>query len=609
MKNLCAIFVLLLSQVAFAANPYVAKPYAETIGPVAVGNSTNLQDVPILTWGGEASLFLANGGVTTAKGSIFDQLGLKLRLVNGDDFDTQVRNYLRGSTPLLRGTVGMTSAASDILNKDPRTKPIQIIQETFSIGDHIVAREDIKTLNDLKGKKIALQLPVGPHLDLIRDSLLAAGFTANDVTLIACKDLTGDEKADSPANVFRKDKSVSACCVISPDMLGLCSAIDKTGTGLEGTVKGAHVVNSTASMSKSIVDGFWVRGDYNVAHPDEIEKFVVGYLKGTEQLLKIKEAYKDGQGRSPEYVTLMKNMQKFYGEKVLPTIENDVHGLISDANFVRIPGNESYFDDPNNLVGFSAKMREASAFALQLGLITKPVSYDKAKWDYKKLSASVGVPYNAPKVAQGRVKVEDIDFSEIDSDVIVSFEINFDAEKTEFPLGRYGESFDKVFQNAALFGRGAVVVRGHSDTLYLLREFFRAAKAKGLITGSAGNYKFKGKPLDLAKTNEIVQAIQTENFAGLSDERGPIDDPRIVAASLQSLSQDRANAVKTAIEGYARTKGVTMDFSQIQPVGAGVSTPRYPRPRNESEASANRRVEFLIVKRKAESISDFDFDK
>ena len=39
-----------------------------------------------------------------------------------------------------------------------------------------------------------------------------------------------------PAELFRKDKTIDACCVITPDMIGLTGGLTSSGTGAEGTV-------------------------------------------------------------------------------------------------------------------------------------------------------------------------------------------------------------------------------------------------------------------------------------------------------------------------------------------------------------------------------------
>src|SRR4051812_28988523 len=59
------------------------------IQPVAAGKNIS---VPYITWGGDVATFLANGGLQTEKGSIYQTAGLQMQLVAGDDFVGQVKN-------------------------------------------------------------------------------------------------------------------------------------------------------------------------------------------------------------------------------------------------------------------------------------------------------------------------------------------------------------------------------------------------------------------------------------------------------------------------------------------------------------------------------------
>lgn len=591
------------------------KTFEQTLGELKVGSveASDPTPLPYLTWGGDVATFHANGGVTTQKDSIFGKAGLNFKLTNGDDFQQQVKDYVSGKTPYLRGTVHMLAQASEAINRDAKTKPVMVLQLTWSAGDHIVARENIKKLNDLKGKKIALQAG-GPHLGLLDDSLKAAGLKWSDVTVVWTKNLTGD---GSPGELFKKDASIDAACVISPDMIGLCSGIDQKGTGAEGTVKGAHVVNSTASMSRSIADVYVVRSDYYKANPEKVQKFVVGYLKATEQLLGWKATYNDGKGKSPEYMNVLKLAQTIYGAKVLPTLEADAHGLVADATFVRIPGNESFFNDKANLTGFEPKTKGALDMALTLGLIKDKYGFDKADWDYKKISEEVGVKYVPPVFATNRVKGEVTDFAkDLDSNTIFSFEIKFEPEQTTFNIDTYAADFQRLMEASRTFGNSVILIRGHSDPTLALQNFFWAARAKGLLTGESPNFKFKDKALDLADTGEVIRAIQNENLAGLTrkDKDGKvvsIDDPKTTVAAALQLSKTRADTVKTTLQEYAKKKGYALDLSQIQPQGVGIAEPINPRPRNMQQAKENMRVEFRVVRVKAESLNenDFNFDK
>ncbi len=264
------------------------------VKPVAASDTVQ---VPYITWGGDVATFFANGNLRTQSGSIYEKAGLKINLTAGDDFVGQVKDYLSGKSPFLRGTFRMIGQASEVVGADPRTKPVIVLQLSWSAGDHIVGREALKSLNDLKGKKIACQQG-GPHVGLLYDSLAAAKFTNSDVQIVWTKDLTGP---DGPAEIFRNDPSIDACCVITPDMLGLTGGFNTAGSGAEGTVKGAHVINSTQSMSRSIADVYAVRRDWYDANKDWVKKFVAGYLRGTIEVAKLRNEFESTKTMSAPY--------------------------------------------------------------------------------------------------------------------------------------------------------------------------------------------------------------------------------------------------------------------------------------------------------------------
>lgn len=612
MRRLLALMSLavLCCQPVFAQQSFKTLVGDVQVGPVQAGPTTQL---PFIIWGGDVATLQANGGLETTPQSVFGQAGLKFKMVHGDDFVQQVRDYMSGKSPYLRGTSRMFGAASEVLNSDPRTKPVMILQLTFSQGDHLVGRADIRTLNDLKGKKVCLQGP-GPHLDLMDDALAAAGLAWTDIQIVWAKNLTGP---DSPPEMFRKDPTIAACCVISPDMLGLTGGLDQKGTGAEGTVVGAHVVVSTAQMNRSIVDSYVCRQDYFDANKSQVEKFVIGYLKSCEDLMAAKKLYNDGKGQSPVYVSALKMAQQVWGEKVLPTIEVDAHGLVCDANFVRIPGNEIFFDDPNNLVGFQPKMDSALAMAVNLGYAQQKMGFAKAGWDYKKISEAVGVNYVQPVYATGRIKAEVTDFgTDLEDDTIFTFEIKFEPEQMDFPVATYAADFQRFAKSSATFGNAAILIVGHADPTLALQQFFWAAKAKGLITGEAGNYRFNGQLLDLNNTDAVIQAIQMENLAGQKrvnreGKMEEIPDPKRTVAAALTLSKSRADVVKTAIETYCKQNGYNIDLSQALTHGVGVADPVNPKPSNMAQAKENMRVVFRVVKVKAEALNeaDFNFDK
>jgi len=590
------------------------EKFSQTVGPVNVGSVSNTQpiEIPYITWGGDVATFHANGGLTTARGSIYDGLGLKMKLTAGDDFVGQVKNYVSGKTPFLRGTFRMLGQASEVLGNDPRTKPVVILQLSWSAGDHIVSRESFSTLNDLapKGNKkvrIACQKG-GPHVGLLYDSLASANLSRSDVEIVWVDDLTGP---NGPAQKFRDDSSIDACCVITPDMLGLTGGVSSKGTGAEGTVEGAKVLNSTQSMSRSIADVYAVRSDWYKANRPFVDKFVAGYLKATNEVVAMRNNFEKSGQMQANYRQLLTMAQKTFGEEVIPTLEVDAHGLLLDCTFVGIQGQVAFFEDKGNLDGFYGKMNAALDLATGWGYATSRMGFDPPKLNYQNLAETAGINYVAPNRDKQRFSdAESFDgfaTDELDENTIVSFTINFDVNQNEFAAAQFGPEFKRAMQAASTFGNAVVMIRGHADPTKALGEFVRAGIDRKTIrvTGNKGNRRYylsNGSKLDLTQTETITKLIQTGQFE-TSKYR-----PRQTMQAALNLSKARAEAVKEAIVNFAKSQGVTMDVSQIQPVGAGISDPVIPRPVNNEQAAENRRVEFRIVRVPAEALTAEDFD-
>ena len=587
------------------------ESFQSLVGPLTVGaaGSAAKVQVPFIVWGGDVATFHANGGLATKPGTIFQKQGLTLNLVPGDDFVQQVRDYMSGKSPLLRGTFRMMGMASEVIGSDPRTKGVVLFQLTWSAGDHAVAREKIRTLKDLKGARVCLQKG-GPHEGLLDDLLKDAGLSWKDVTVVWAKDLTGTDQ--SPAALFRKDPAIDVCFVISPDMLGLTSGLQSVGSGVEGTLKGARVLASTAERSRSIADVYVVRKDFFDANRAWCEKFTAGYLKACEDVVDLKKEYESRGNKTFE--ALLTLTQSIYGKDVLPTIEEDAYGLILDCAFVGHPGNVKFFTAANNPSGFEAFQKSALDLAqtrgyakVRAGLIPSSLNWSGP--------AFTGYLTKTEVTKQDRFRAEAV-MDEIealnaggslDDNTIYEFGINFAPNQQEFSATQYGVEFQKVAELSAKYGNAVVAVRGHSDPTKILLETVRAGLKKGVLkkTGTKGDYTYylKGKKLDLTATDALAKSVEAGEFDG-----APGINPRETMQAALNLSRKRAEAVKVAVLDYAKQRGIEMDQSQIQPVGVGITEPVIPKPASMAEAEKNMRVEFRLIRVKAEVMNESDFD-
>ena len=614
-KRLFAILPLLVGLFCVTITlAHSQQKFSSLIGTNSVSpvNSTSTLIVPYIVWGGEAALFYANGGLQTKPGSIMAQQGLTLKLVPGDDFVGQVKNYLDGRTPFLRGTFRMLGQASEVIGRDPKTKAVVFGQMTWSAGDHFVARSSIKRISDLRGKKIAIQTG-GPHVGMLYDMLRTARLSKADIDLIWLDDLTG---AEGPAEAFRKDPKIAGCFVITPDMIGLTGGYDNTGTGAEGTVNDAHVVVSTATLSRSIADVYACRKDFYDSNKSTIEKFFAGYLKGVEAVMQLKKSYENSG--SQEYMKLLQMIQDIYGPDIIPTLEDDAHGLIADCTYVGQPGNVSFFNDQTNVItGFSGFNKSAIDMAISWGFAGKRYNLLPSDLNFSSsiftslLSNTVRMPVQRKRFKKETVRAEVEAFNEedvLDEKTLVSFTIQFKPNQEKFSQTEYKEEFDRVVELAAKYGNAAVAIKGHTDPSKTLMTLVKTGIKRNIIkrTGQRGNYKYfmDGKSIRLEDTEKLIKLIQQKKFESGTEIESPY---QVMRAGLE-LSEQRAEAVKNAIVNYARKRNIRLESDQIVPIGMGIKEPVIAKPTNPEQASENRRVEFALVKVSAETVAEADFD-
>jgi len=571
-------------------------------------------DVPFIFWGGDVATFHANGGLETRPDSLFGKHGIKCRLTPGDDFDKQIETYLAGKSPFLRGTLSMLGQASEKLTAKPGTMPVVFLQLTWSAGDHLVGREAITKLDQLKGKKIALQ-EGGPHVGVLNDILHTARLDWNDITVVWTKDVSGDK---GPAELFRKDKSLDACFVISPEMFELTSApdsggVESVGDGTKKSVKGAHVVVSTAHMSRSIADVYACRKDFYDNNREWIDKFVAGYLKACEDLVDVKKkAQGDDKAAEKRYKDIVTLAQDIWGKD--PAFKDavakfeDVDGLISDSNFVGLPGNESFFKAKGNLSGIDFKQKQALRLPADPSKDkpkSNPKLFQAANLDYvalRKLGDLHGKAPTQARIAAEKIKVEP-------EQIIFSFEISFEANQSTFDETKYGADYQRALELASLYGNTAVAVRGHADPCLLVQRFLKASQDKGLIRAKGNGFVVVAgdKAFDPHNMKEVLDFIK-DNPGLEFGERGERFTVSEAVASLQDLSVKRSEEVKKTVATYAANHSLLLDKSQFRADAVGVRDPKKVLIKPGEGYDSNRRVEFSIIKVPLKDVNSDEFD-
>lgn len=503
--------------------------------------------VPLIAWGADIITIHANGkNSKTVKGSLFDEAGLSIDLFREDDFNRQVDMYMKGDTVFLRGTMGMLNMALDKLGTSAAAQPVLIFQHSWSAGgDALVVKGGIRSVKDLKGKRIAIQRG-GPHVDYMLKLLKDAQVKPTEVSIVWTNDLVGS-KGDTPMSKL-SGGDIDAAFVIIPDALALTSQ-GTVGTGAEDSVKGAKILLSTKTADRIISDIYAVRRDYFEKNREKVKGFVKALLKAEEQVRDL-ISKKD----SAENKALLSVSGKLLLDDA-GAVE-DVRGMYTDANMSGYAGNVRFFSDSNFPRNYRKLTSEIQESLMVLGLLGKTSEIAVAGWDYNELreglryASDVKVTrFDAGKASQVAERLSG------SGEALFSFEIFFKPNQNSFPVSQYKQEFDRVIDFASTYGGALITIEGHTDPMGFLRK-----QKEG--------------------SDELVL--------------------KKIRQAAKNLSYSRADSARTEIVKYASSKGITLDTSQFNIIGHGIDAPKFGVPQNENEWHQNMRVQFKVLQVEAE---------
>ena len=243
---------------------------ARTSGKGAVGTPDNPLKVSIVSFHGYAPAILANGGsLKTKPGSIFAQQGLSLEFLLQDDIPTMATNFGSGAAHCSWRTLdffaqehpGLRGAGFD-------GKAVMVVDNTRG-GDAIIARGDIRSVEDLAGKKVAL-LQYTPSDWLFVNALENSSLSARKRGTVEPIYINPDEGTPGVRAAFVSGQ-VDAAVLWEPDLALALKAAPN-----------AHVMYSTATATNLIYDSMICDTRVIGSSPDAIQKFVRGWMMGVE---------------------------------------------------------------------------------------------------------------------------------------------------------------------------------------------------------------------------------------------------------------------------------------------------------------------------------------
>jgi len=238
--------------------------------PVAATSDASCDNVRVRVniWVGCAAGLVANGGLDTAAGSIYDKAGLKVSFKIIDD-------WTEGAAALATDNVDVMLTTADVWAKDyaqfqdKKVDAHAFFMVDWSRGaDGVIGKQGINSIEDLAGKTVAFA-PYTPSHFLLWNGLKSSGLTTEQRNEIFSKAVHTKDGIE-PATLFAQQK-VDAAVAWDPDM---SDAVTKR--------PGSRKIYDTRIANHLIADILVVSDRFAARCPQTAVKLAQGWLEGVE---------------------------------------------------------------------------------------------------------------------------------------------------------------------------------------------------------------------------------------------------------------------------------------------------------------------------------------
>jgi NitT/TauT family transport system substrate-binding protein len=302
-------------------------------------------------WAGWSPIILANEGFAakhvwkTADGEEF-----KVDLVLIDNPVTMRDAYASGDIHIGWGTLDMLPLFLEgFVDESGKPRDNRVMPRVFQQidwsngGDGIVVRENIKTVADLRGKKLVLAQNSPSHYFAL-NMLVSGGVQPSEVEFVFTED------AFQAAAAFNSQKDIAGCVSWSPDIYNL------------EKVKGNRMLVSTATANKLITDVWFARADFAEKNPGIIEAIVRGIF---DAMIDLKD-----ENKRKHVAQLMSE-----GYSIPAT---DTLAMLGDAHSTNWAENFQFFLNQNNPTNFERVWTQAYYLYSRIRSIKhRPVPFDQ----------------------------------------------------------------------------------------------------------------------------------------------------------------------------------------------------------------------------------------
>lgn len=417
----------------------VEKSNEENSGRIKIDTKTNkvfkdeeVLKVQVFTWGGYAPGIYFNEGFEASERSRFwRDYGIPVEFVLMDDFDATRQAWVADEVHLLGNTVDAMPTEMERLG--PHNPQIVMQVDWSRGGDAIIVNRGINTVNDLRGKQIAVA-PSTPSQTLLYKMLSAAGLKFSDVKIIEVP------SAIDAAAAF-KSKKVDAAVVWSPDDILATRA-----------VPGSKILWSTVEASHIIGDCYIAKKDYIEKNRDKINKFYEGWMRAIAEI----------QGQESN----RQKAAKLFGEGT-GLSQDDAYGAMSTVRFTNHGDNQNFYGlnaDYKGITGEALWTEMGNVFS-RLGFAPKNVAaWRNISYPRAVTTAALSGPTH---MGEGQKKFAPASAKEKAAPAISSKPISITFPTGQSALGENAKTLIDVqlADIAKSFGNSRIRIEGNTDNV------------------------------------------------------------------------------------------------------------------------------------------------
>lgn len=433
------------------------------------GEDIPLIKIPLVTWGGYAALFAANGGIKPSKDSLFYKNGkFVVELIREEDSNVHLQNFANGNYPIIWSTMDMLPLILDTVKSDKRVIPqvFGVFDWSFG-GDGIIVRDNIKTPKDLKGKRIVTSGNTPSNFFLLW-LLAQSDLQPSDVIIQYVSDAVAAKDA------YINDNKIDGCVTWSPFLYEIVDAKSKS------FVPGSKLLITSKDANQLIADCYLTRNDFAKDHPEVIKNFSKSMMEGVDLFLQNKQkAYND--------------LASLYQ---LPDGATEASYMVMDVHIANYPENKMFFSLDNAISAYKIFFLSQEYYKIS-GSLPASASYDpETVINSKFLDEFDGAnlfSHQVNTIKNSFNKDSSFNIADLESRNIVlaeDIEIYFDPQRTDFDflssseeIVKNKEYLQKISYQMEVLGTTIVKLIGHLDTSKV--EEFKSKGAQVYIEASA----------------------------------------------------------------------------------------------------------------------------